>query len=215
MLRILVAEDHEGVRNALVEKLSYFDDVELVGTAADGIDAINLLREHKADVVLMDIQMPNMDGIEATLIIKSEHPETKIVMTTVMDDNEHIFHAIRAGADGYLLKDADPGLLYDALQEVSAGGAPMSPNVARKALQLLRSGAEPVRPDSASAREVLTEREMEILKELSFGRVYTEIADALFIAPGTVRKHVENIYRKLQVHSKVEAVEQARKRGLF
>lgn len=210
-IRLAIVEDRADMRAALEEKISFFSELECVGVAEDGVDGVGLVKEVKPDLVLMDIQMPHMDGIDATLAIKSELPNVKVLIMTVLDDNEHIFHAIKAGADGYLLKDADPSLFISAVNEVMSGGAPMSPNVARKALNLLRSGSEPEREQT----NPLSERELEILMELSRGHVYTQVAETLTIAPSTVRKHVENIYKKLQVHSKIEAIDLARKRGLF
>ncbi|WP_223277509.1 response regulator [Phaeocystidibacter luteus] len=212
-LRVVIVEDNPNMAAAMTEKISFFDELELVGHAPDGVEGVAMIKQENPDLVLMDIQMPHMDGIDATLQVKSFAPHVKVIITTVMDDNEHIFHAIKAGADGYLLKDADPGMLRDAVLEVMEGGAPMSPNVARKALTLLRTGAEPER--HSSDRDLLSSRETEILKELSKGSVYTEVAESLFIAPSTVRKHVENIYKKLQVHSKIEAIDLARRKGLF
>jgi DNA-binding NarL/FixJ family response regulator len=213
VIKVLIVDDKPEMRMTLAEKLSFFPEYNCVGTASDGVEAVSSVKSNQPDVILMDLQMPHMDGIDATLEIKSIHPEVKILITTVMDDNAHIFHAIKAGADGYLLKDTDPDQLSNAIQEVLTGGAPMSPNVAQKALHLLRSGGEPERNGNKDL--VLSRREVEILKELSKGYASKEIAESLFIAPSTVRKHVENICRELRVHNKVDALDLGRRKGLL
>jgi DNA-binding NarL/FixJ family response regulator len=161
----------------------------------------------------MDIQMPEMDGIKATELVKQKFPQIKIIMLTVFDDEENIFKSIMAGADGYLLKDESAENLHKGIIEIMDGGAPMSPSIAFKALKILRS---PV----AASRETtfdhqLTPREIEVLEQLSKGLNYAEISDNLFISPATVRKHIENIYRKLQVRNKLEAVNLARKENII
>lgn len=163
------------------------------------------------DIVLMDIQMPVLDGIGATEALKALHPQVKVVMATVFDDEENIFNAILAGADGYLLKDEAPESLHRALQEVMSGGAPMSPAIARKSLAMLRRA--PVQPPKTEPGTELSARELEILEQLSKGLRYDQVAANLSISTGTVRKHIENIYRKLQVHNKTAAVEAGKKRG--
>ena len=164
------------------------------------------------DVILMDIEMPFMDGIEATSIIHQKHPGVKIIMLTVFDDDENIFNAISAGANGYLLKDENPEALYNGIHSILKGGAPMSPSIALKALDILR---DPDRIEKETSDFDLTRREKEILEQLSTGLSYNQIADNLVISSGTVRKHIENIYRKLQVHNKVEALDVARKNKIL
>lgn len=199
----------------LQENLETSPLFKVTGIAVNGRDLLEQLAEAPTlpDIVLMDIQMPVMDGIAATEALKSRHPQVKIVITTVFDDEDRIFHAILAGADGYLLKDETPESLHRALQEVMTGGAPMSPAIARKSLLLLRRG--PVKPQVTPDDPMLSDREQEILEHLSKGLRYEEVADNLSISAGTVRKHIENIYRKLQVHNKTAAVEAGKKRGLL
>lgn len=199
----------------LKENIALSPDFMVSGHAADGQDLIEQLgaMPNLPHIILMDIKMPRLNGIQATEQIKARYPQLKIVMITVFDDEQHIFDAILAGADGYLLKDAPPEELHRSLHEVMSGGAPMSPAIARKALALLR---QPPEPTPATPEQYdLSEREIEILQQLSKGLRYRQVAQNLYISEGTVRKHIENIYRKLQVHNKLSAVDKARKSGII
>ncbi|MCU0345305.1 MAG: response regulator transcription factor [Saprospiraceae bacterium] len=210
-----ITEDIARLAKMMRENLELSPDFKVTGIAVNGQDLLNQLPALPSlpDIVLMDIQMPVLDGIAATAALKARHPQVKVVMATVFDDEENIFNAILAGADGYLLKDEPPQVLHRALQEVMEGGAPMSPAIARKALSLLRKN--PVAPTPAAADHDLTDREIELLEQLSKGLRYEQVGQNLHISTGTVRKHIENIYRKLQVHNKMEAVAAARRRGLI
>lgn len=211
MTRIAVAEDNSFLARSLVERLSYYADIQLKHLAPNGkILLQNLEQDKNVDVVLMDIQMPEMDGIDTVLEVKNRYPQIKIIMLTVMDDEDSIFRSILNGADGYLLKDIDTEELIGGIQDICTGGAPMSPAIALKALKLLRNPPELAAQDKSVGFDV-SQREVEVLEQLSKGLNYTEIADNLNISKGTVRKHMENIYRKLQVHNKVEAIDLARK----
>lgn len=213
-LHVHITEDLPRLAKMLRENLEMSPNFKVTGVAVNGQDLLAQLPTlpNLPDVVLMDIQMPVMDGIAAAAALKAKHPQIKIVMATVFDDEENIFNAILAGADGYLMKDEPPQVLHRALEEVMEGGAPMSPAIARKALLLLRK--TPVQPAPAQTGD-LSEREIELLEQLSKGLRYEQIGQNLHISTGTVRKHIENIYRKLQVHNKVEAVEAARKKGVI
>lgn len=211
-IRIGLAEDVPHLQKAISDVLANFSNTELVFIAGNGKEMVDQLVKNKVDLVLMDINMPMMNGIEATSIIRKRNPEIKIVMLTVFDDGESIFNAILAGANGYLLKDSKPSRLIAAIEEAMEGGAPMSPDIATKALQLIRGNrTEPHEKNDFN----LTKRELEILEQLATGDTYQEIADKLFISAKTVRKHIENIYGKLQAHNKVEAIDTARKHGLL
>jgi len=212
-LHIHIAEDQPRLAQMLRDHLHLVPDFRVMGVAVNGQALLEQLAASPTlpDIVLMDIQMPVLDGIGATEALKAKHPQVKVVMTTVFDDEEHIFNAILAGADGYLLKDEAPEALHRALQEVMSGGAPMSPAIARKSLAMLRRA--PVQPQQSDPATELSERELEILEQLSKGLRYDQVADNLNISTGTVRKHIENIYRKLQVHNKTAAVEAGKKRG--
>lgn len=203
-IRVGLVEDSSDLTKSISAKLRLFDHVELIFTARNGVEAIDQLADHEVDLLLMDINMPVMNGIEATRRIKEQFPEVKIIIHTVFDDNDKIFESILAGASGYLLKDEKPGRLIEGMEEALEGGAPMSRSIATKALQLIRGTTLERRQEFN-----LTKRELQILNGLANGQNYQEIADELFISPKTVRKHIENIYQKLQVHNKVDAVKVA------
>lgn len=206
-IKVAVAEDNPNLARAIRENLASFEDVELLFVAGNGMDAIQKMSSALPDVILMDIHMPVMDGIEATRRINHLFPQVKIIMLTVFDDSDKIFDSIMAGATGYLLKDETPGKILAALEEAMEGGAPMSSLIASKSLQLIKRGTSSPTPEKRDYN--LSEREVEILELIAKGENYQEIADKLFISPKTVRKHIENIYRKLQVHNKVDAVKLA------
>ena len=215
-LRIAIAEDNHFLAKAIKEKLSFFEDVKVKFIAKNGAELIGKLAEdHRVDVILMDIQMPEMDGIKATELIKNQHPQIKIIMLTVYDDDEYIFKSIKAGANGYLLKEIEAQNLYNSIQEVINDGAPMTPSIALKTLNLLRNPTFEQNSQEDVEEIKLSKRETEILLQLSKGLNYNSIADNLTISPSTVRKHIENIYKKLQVHNKMEAVLKAQKRNLI
>lgn len=211
-IRIAIAEDNPHLAETLRQKLTVAGDYQVKWIETNGETFLaHLEKDHLLEVVLMDINMPGMDGIETTRRIKERYPQLKVVMSTVLDDDQHILQAILAGASGYLLKDEPPQGLHRSITEVVEGGAPMSPAVASKALRLIRQGS--VSPDERVDFK-LTPREEEVLIQMTKGLVYTQIADNLCISPSTVRKHIENIYGKLQVHNRIEAVQLALKQGL-
>jgi len=200
---------------AVIEKLSFFNDLDFKFKGNNGAELIGKLEvNHNIDVILMDIQMPEMDGIIATEIVKTKYPHIKIIMLTVFDDDENLFRAIKAGANGYLLKEIDAENLHKCILEVMNGGAPMTPSIALKTLKLLRNPLS-LNKNKELEQIELTNRETDILEHLSKGLNYNEIADNLIISPSTVRKHIENIYKKLQVHNKMEAVLMAQKHKLI
>ena len=213
-IRIAIADDNSFLISTVAEKISFFSDLETRLTANDGSDLIQKLDLNRhIDLILMDIEMPNMNGIEATGIIKSKFPQIKIIMLTVFDDDENIFNSIKAGADGYLLKEIDPANLHNAILETVNGGAAMTPSIALKTLKLLRN---PLVSSHENLDDIsLSKREIEVLEQLSKGLNYNAIAENLFVAPATVRKHIENIYSKLQVHTKVEAIEKGKRNNLI
>ncbi|MGK0413320.1 MAG: DNA-binding NarL/FixJ family response regulator [Polaribacter sp.] len=215
-IKICIAEDNHFLLKAIQEKLSFFDDISIKFHANNGAELIGKLEEnHQVDIILMDIQMPVMDGIKATELIKNRYPQIKVIMLTVLDDDDYIFNAIKAGANGYLLKEIDAQKLHKSILEVTEGGAPMTPSIALKTLNLLRNPIALEENFTKKNEFKLTKRETEILLQLSKGLNYNKIADNLIISPFTVRKHIENIYKKLQVHSKMEAVMKAKKRNLI
>ena len=215
MIKIIIVDDNSFLIKTVQEKLSFFDDFSLKFTAINGLDLIEKLeKNHNIDLILMDIEMPKMNGIEATEIIKNKYPQIKIIMLTVFDNDENIFKSIKAGADGYLLKEVNPKDLYQGILDTMNGGATITPSIALKTLKLFR---EPIVFEEMPNKEEynLTTREIEVLEQLSKGLKYNAIADNLFLSAGTVRKHVENIYTKRQVHNKLEAIQKAKNNKLI
>lgn len=214
-MRIAIIDDNSFLITSIKEKLSFFEEIQIKFTATDGLDLMEKLKEnHNVDLLLMDIEMPNLNGIEATKLVKQKYPLIKIVMLTVFDNDENIFNAIKAGADGYLLKDVNPHVLFNGIVETMNGGAAMNPSIALKTLKLLRNPVD-FNSDVEKEKIELTPREIEVLEQLAQGLSYTIIAENLFLSPSTVRKHIENIYTKLQVHSKLEAVQKAKRNNLI
>jgi DNA-binding NarL/FixJ family response regulator len=215
MIKVAIVDDNTFLQKAVQDKLDFFDDIDIKFKAMNGEDLVlKLEKNHNIDLILMDIEMPKMNGIEATEAVKNKYPQIKIIMLTVFDNDENIFKSIKAGADGYLLKEVNPEELHNAIKETLNGGAAMTPSIALKTLKLLR---EPVVFDNSIPRDevVLTTREIEVLEQLSKGLKYNAIAENLFLSAGTIRKHVENIYTKLQVHNKLEAIQKAKNNKLI
>ncbi len=214
IIKIAIAEDISKLAQALKEKIELGVEFKVVDILSNGAEMVKRLEQnHAVDVILMDINMPEMDGVQATEIIANRWPNIKIIMCTVFDDEQNIFEAIMAGASGYLLKDEQPAKVHKAIYEALEGGAPMSPMIAKKSLNLIRRG----RPSDAVIEKdyELTKRELEVLEQIAKGLSYDQISDNLYISYGTARKHVENIYKKMKVHNKVEAIEKAKKGGLI
>lgn len=212
MTYIAIVDDKKVLRNALKEKLSVFENYEVLFTAENGKDFLEKMTEaHKAidpDVILMDIDMPVMNGIEAVEKGKERYPNSKFLMLTIFDEDDKIFNAIKAGADGYLLKDEPVEKIREAISNLlNDEGAPMSPSIARRALKLLMNAkvdtnaVPPVQTDYN-----LTEREKEVLTLLVEGLEYKEIGGKLDVSPNTIRNHISNIYKKLHVTSKTQAI---------
>jgi DNA-binding NarL/FixJ family response regulator len=212
MISIGIAEDNRRICEMLRNKIEVHKDFKVAMVAENGSELLKQLhKNHHVDVIIMDVNMPVMDGIEATRQVSQRWPGIKVIICSVLDDEENIFEAILAGACGYLVKDENSEAIRAAIMEATEGGAPMSPAIARKALALIRNN----KPRNPSTEDFgLTKREVEILEHLSKGLSYDQIADNLFISSGTVRKHIENIYRKLQVTNKVEAVQKATQKGI-
>ena len=209
-IKIAIAEDNVFLLQNIKEKLSFFDNLQAVTFATNGKELMDKLeQDFNLDLILMDIEMPMMNGIDATANIKKKYPQIKIIMLTVFDDYDSIFKAIQAGANGYLLKEINASDLHKSILETIDGGAAMTPVIAQKALQLLRNPN--LQQANLNPVEIkLTKRESEILEQLSHGLSNTKIAANLNRSPKTVRNHIEHIYKKLQVHSKLEAVQKAK-----
>ncbi len=228
MIRILLADDQPLFREGLKTLLGLQADFQVVAEAADGNEATARCLETRPDVVLMDINMPHLNGVAATRRIKQTCPACHILMLTTFDDDESIFDGLRAGAVGYLLKDADAATLFDAVRSAARGESVLAPSVASKLIheynRLAQTpGASPTESTSAGPEAVtvsataveLSKREMEILLELAKGSGNKEIGAALFIAQGTVKNHITNLFAKLEVNSRLAAVTKARALGLI
>ena len=214
-LKIAIVDDNTFLIHAIKEKLSFFDDISVRHTALNGSELLERLEEyHHLDVILMDIEMPVLDGIETTQVVKQKYPHIKIIMLTAFDNDDNIFNAIKAGADGYLLKEINPQDLHNGIHETLNGGAAMNPSIAMKTLKLLRNPSS-IENERDKEELSLSKREVEVLEQLSKGLSYTVIAENLILSPSTVRKHIENIYKKLQVHSKIEAVQKAKRHNII
>jgi DNA-binding NarL/FixJ family response regulator len=208
-IRVLIADDHALFRRGLEMVLEEEDDIDLVGQASDGTEAVTVAGESLPDVVLMDIRMPKSSGIEACRATKEVAPSAKIVMLTISDEEEDLFEAIRAGASGYLLKDIPLDEVAEAVRAVHGGQSLINPSMAGK---LLTEFATLAKRDTEEeqvqhvAPPKLTDREMEVLKLVARGMNNRDIAKELFISENTVKNHVRNILEKLQIHSRMEAV---------
>jgi DNA-binding NarL/FixJ family response regulator len=207
-IRTMIVDDHALFRRGLEMVLEEEPDIDLVGQASDGAEAVEKAAESLPDVVLMDIRMPRSSGIEACRAMKEAAPSAKIVILTISDEEEDLFEAIRAGASGYLLKDIPLDEVADTVRAVHGGQSLINPSMAAKLLTEFAALAR--RDDEERAQEVpaprLTEREMQVLKLVARGMNNRDIAKELFISENTVKNHVRNILEKLQIHSRMEAV---------
>lgn len=206
-IRIILAEDNRLALKSILEKLERYRDIKIIAVAKNGVEVCKLMTAEKADLVLMDIEMPIMDGIEAARKIRATNADCKIIMLTTFDDDDKIFNAILAGAIGYLLKNESAEMIYNAIVNSINGGAAMSPVIAFKTLQFIKTEAQPQKTKNTEC--ILSGREIEILTGLKDGLGYKQIGYKLDISEGTVRKHIEHIYRKLQVNNKISAVNSA------
>jgi DNA-binding NarL/FixJ family response regulator len=214
--RIAIADDKQINRTTVKEKLISFSEIELIFEAKNGQDLLEqmkgLAEGNLPQVVLIDLEMPIMDGIQAISLASTIYPDVKFIVLTVFEDDEKIFEAIKAGAVGYLLKDDSAMNITDAITSVvEYNGIPMSPAIARKTMELLKNSSQPLINKNPSADSLLSDREMEILKEMVTGKNYKAIGEKLFISPLTVRKHISNIYEKLHVNSRAQVINLAYK----
>lgn len=207
-LRIVIFDDNRNIRESINMLLKTVPDFEVVGSFSHVLDCVDDVKECKPDVVLMDIEMPGMTGIEAVRSITKEFPQIQVLMQTVFEDDERVFDSICAGASGYILKNQLNLKLIDAIREVQFGGSPMSPTIARKVLGKLQAIPQHVRPEAAPDYQ-LSPREKEVLACIVDGLAYKMIADKLHISYETVRSHVKKIYEKLHVASLTEVVAKA------
>jgi DNA-binding NarL/FixJ family response regulator len=207
MIRVVVVDDHPVVRHGLMAILRWEQDMELVGEAADGAEAVRLILDVQPDVVLLDLRLPELSGIEVMRRVKGRAPRTRFLVLTTYDTDEYIAPALAAGAHGYLLKDAEPDDLARGIRALMRGGAALEPKVAAHVLERLA--------DEDGAGEGLSEREMDVLRLLPSGGSNKAIAAQLGLSENTVKSHISHIFAKLGVQSRAEAVSAALQRGLL
>ena len=212
IITVMMVEDRSRIRETIVDIINSSEGLKCIGAYNSCETALEILKDHVPNVLLMDIGLPGMSGIEGVKIIKSRYPSIDVLMHTVYDDDEKIFQSICAGASGYVLKNAESSELIKAIRETHVG-APMSASIARRLLNMVR-GREG-REESPAADLNLTPRELDILHSLVEGNSYKKIAEKLFISPLTVQSHIKRVYEKLQVHSKSAAVSKALRYKLF
>ncbi|MCH6269342.1 response regulator [Neobacillus citreus] len=200
-IRILIADDHHVVRRGLAFFLRTQNDLDVIGEAANGEEAVELAKSLKPDLILMDLVMPEMDGIQATTIIKKEQPEIKIMMLTSFSDQDHVIPALEAGASGFQLKDIQPDELVTSIKRIMSGENQLHPKATSHLLANLSSKNKPER----NLIEELTKRELDVLKEIAKGKSNKEIAGALFITEKTVKTHVSNLLAKLELADRTQA----------
>jgi len=212
-IRVLVVDDHLLFRRGVLAALASRPHIEVVGEAGNGEEAVQLARQTQPDVILMDIAMPVCSGLEATRQIKRELPRIKIIMLTVSEEDEALFEAVRAGAEGYLLKDLKVNQLFEAIESVVRGEAPLSGAIAAKLLRELQRST-PSHAVPAELTETLSEREIEILTLVGQGLSNKEIADRLYISESTVKNHLRTILDKLHLRNRIQAAIYASRIGL-
>lgn len=206
-IRVIIADDHALIREGLIKVLSLEPRITVVGEASDGEEAVARARELNPDIILMDLNMPKLSGTEATKMIRQELPKVKIITLTVHDDDQRIFDVLKAGVSGYILKDVDPNSLLKTILAVHAGETVIHPSVTTRLVgefHRLTEVAQAAEEREAIA-ELLTHREMEILKHIAKGKSNREIAESLCISEKTVKNHISNIFRKIQVEDRTQA----------
>jgi|CXWK01.1.fsa_nt_gi DNA-binding NarL/FixJ family response regulator len=214
-IKVLIADDHGVVREGLMAMLQAIDVVDVVGEAKNGQDAVEQTRKLLPDVILMDLRMPCMDGVEATRLIKREFPHIGIIALTMNEEQQHVFDLVRAGATGYLLKDSDSSQIVDAIRAIARGDSLIHPSVAGKILAEFSLLAE----DKAQTRSLvdhdLTEREITVLRLVASGQTNKEVANSLELSEKTIKNHLGNIFHKLHVYDRTQAAVLAIRRGII
>ncbi len=212
-IKLMIADDHKLFREGIKALLTVTDDIVIVGEADDGDAALKKCRELEPDVILMDINMPGLNGIQVTEQILEKHPQTRIIMLTMLEDDASIFHAMRAGARGYLLKGADPDEMLSVIRAVAEGQALFGPSIATRLMNYFKElSAKPAMLGMPFPE--LTERELEVLRLISQGLNNQEISKKFVLSPKTVRNHITSIFSKLQVADRAQAIVRAREAGL-
>jgi len=203
MISISIIEDHEQYRSSLNNIIQENAEFSILGSYSSAEEALQSIVKNPPDIAIVDIRLKNISGIDFILQSKAKIPNTQFLICSAYENSENIFNALRAGASGYIVKGSTPAEIQDAVLELHNGGAPMSPYIAKKVIKLLHDNREPVSYD-------LTDRELEVLSLLSKGHLYKEISDMLFISKNTVKNHCKNIYKRLHVQNKTEAVNKYR-----
>lgn len=212
-IKLIIVDDHKLFREGIKALLAVTDDIEIVGEAEDGATAMKRIRELEPDVILMDINMPGLNGIRVTEQILAQHPQTRIIMLTMLEDDASIFHAMRAGVRGYLLKGAEPEEVLSVIRAVAEGQALFGPAIATRLMNYFKElNTKPA--VSGTPFPELTERELEILRLISQGLNNQQITQKLVLSPKTVRNHITSIFSKLQVADRAQAIVRAREAGL-
>jgi DNA-binding NarL/FixJ family response regulator len=216
--RLVIVDDHPLARQGLRDMLADLSDIEVVGEAVNGREAISLCSRLEPDQVLMDVRMPEMDGLAATREIKRRYPAISVIMVTLHENPDYLLEALRSGAAGYVLKDAPRDELIDAVRRVREGESSLDPELAARLLRrLARESAEPrgARLSNGTFANTLTPRELEVLRSMQLGRTNRQVAEELYISRGTVKRHVENIIGKLEVSDRTQAVVRALELGVL
>jgi DNA-binding NarL/FixJ family response regulator len=214
-IRVLVVEDQPHILKAQTKLLNEFPEIEIVGEALSGEGALEMLGELKPDVILLDIGLPRMSGIDVTRSVKASHPEIKILIFTIFDEEEKVIDAVISGAAGYLLKGTPVEKIVEAIKDVNEGGSVIQPNLARALLRLIRSQEQAPAPAPKTETASLTKRELEILQIIAKGLSNNEAAKVLGLSKATIRTHLEHIYEKLQVSNRLEAVTEGIREGII
>ncbi len=223
MIRVMLVDDQQLIRQGIKMLLMSEEDLDVTAEASNGREALERIAQVRPDVVLMDVRMPEMDGVTATRQIAAAHPEIGVIILTTFDDEEYLFEGLRAGARGYLLKDISSEEMADAIRVVAKGGALIQPSITRKVLSEFARLSTPATPPTspgdqprpAALPEPLTERELDVLKCIAEGLSNREIADKLVITEGTVKNHVSNLISKLSVRDRTQALLKAKELGLI
>ncbi len=215
LIRVLLVDDQRLMRDGLRTLIELETDLDVAGEAEDGLQAITAYRDMGPDIVLMDVRMPNLNGVEATRRIKADWPEANILILTTFDDDEYIFEGLRAGASGYLLKDVSGKELAEAIRTVANGGTLIAPSVARKVVSEFARLKPAPKEISETLPDPLSEREIEILKVVAQGHTNKEIADQLYLAEGTVKNYVTSILQKIGARDRTQAAIRARELGIL
>jgi DNA-binding NarL/FixJ family response regulator len=214
-IRLMIADDHKLFREGIKALLAVTHDIEIIGEADDGDSALRISQELQPDIILMDINMPGLNGIQATEKILERQPQSRIVMLTMLEDDASVFNAMRVGARGYLLKGADPQEVLSVIRAVAEGQALFGPAIATRLMNYFKElSTKPALSPMGAPFPELTEREMEVLHLISQGRNNQEISQKLVLSPKTVRNHITNIFSKLQVADRAQAIVRAREAGL-